>query len=293
MIWQTTRFKIDLTHPRVMGIVNLTPDSFSDGGQLGGPAAAIAHCERLLAEGADILDIGGESSRPGAEPVPIDEEWCRVEPVLRAALRLGCPVSVDTMKAEVMQRAVDLGVDIINDIQALRAPGALAAVAPSEAGICLMHMRGEPRSMQAEPPVYPDVVAEVAAFLGERAAALRALGVAADRIMLDPGIGFGKTVAQNFALMEGQRALLALGYPVLAGWSRKSSLGSVTGRVVGERVAASVAAALASVLHGARIVRVHDVAATVDAIKVWQAAGLPAKDEGGASRPTADNREKA
>jgi dihydropteroate synthase len=293
MIWQTTRFKIDLTHPRVMGIVNLTPDSFSDGGHLSGPAAAIAHCERLLSEGADILDIGGESSRPGAEPVPAGEEWSRVEPVLRAALGLGCPVSVDTMKTEVMQRAIDLGVDIINDIQALRAPGAAAAVAASQAGICLMHMRGEPRSMQAEPPVYADVVVEVAAFLGERAAALRTLGMAADRITLDPGIGFGKTVAQNFALLAGQQALLALGYPVLAGWSRKSSLGSVTGRSIGERLAASVAAALASVLHGARIVRVHDVAATVDAIKVWQAAGLPAQDERAASRPTADNREKA
>lgn len=274
MIWQTTRFTIDLTRPKVMAIVNLTPDSFSDGGRLAGPAAAIAHCEQLLADGADLLDIGGESSRPGAEPVPADEEWRRVEPVLRAALGMGCPVSLDTMKTEVMRRALALGVDIVNDIMALRAPGATEVVAASEAGVCLMHMRGEPRSMQAAPPVYADVVAEVAAFLGERAAALRALGVAQGRISIDPGIGFGKTVAQNFELLSRQPELLALGYPVLAGWSRKSSLGVVTGRAVGERATASVAAALAAVHQGARIVRVHDVAATVDALKVWQAAGL-------------------
>ena len=274
MIWQTTRFEIDLRRARVMGIVNLTPDSFSDGGRLASATAAIAHCEALLAEGADLLDIGGESSRPGAEPVPADEEWRRVEPVLRAALTLGCPVSIDTMKTEVMQRALGLGVDIVNDIQALRANGAAEAVAGSAAGVCLMHMRGEPRSMQAQPPFYDDVVAEVAAFLGDRAEALRTLGVAPARITVDPGIGFGKTVAQNFELLARQRELLVLGYPVLAGWSRKSSLGTVTGRPVGERVVASISAALAAVHHGARIVRVHDVAATVDALKVWQAAGL-------------------
>lgn len=274
MIWQTTRFEIDLRRVRVMGIVNLTPDSFSDGGRLASAAAAIAHCEALLAEGADLLDIGGESSRPGAEPVPADEEWQRVEPVLRAALTLGCPVSVDTMKTEVMQRALELGVDIVNDIQALRAPGAAEVVAASAAGVCLMHMRGEPRSMQAQPPVYDDVVAEVAAFLRERTLALRDLGIAPARITVDPGIGFGKTVAHNFELLARQAELLALGYPVLAGWSRKSSLGAVTGRPVGERMVASVAAALAAVQQGARIVRVHDVAATVDALKVWQAAGL-------------------
>lgn len=276
MIWQTTRYAIDLGRPRVMGIVNLTPDSFSDGGQLTGPAAAIAHCERLLAEGADILDIGGESSRPGADPVPIDEEWRRVEPVLRAALGLGCPVSLDTMKTEVMRRALALGVDIINDIQALRGAGAEEAVATSRAGVCLMHMRGEPRSMQASPPAYPDVVDEVRGFLAERVAALRAHGVASDRIVIDPGIGFGKTVDHNFSLLRRQHELLGLGVPMLAGWSRKSSLGVVTGRPVTERLAASLAAALAAVQQGARVVRVHDVAATVDALKVWQAAGLPA-----------------
>lgn len=275
MIWQTTRHVIDLRQPRVMGIVNLTPDSFSDGGLLSGPSAAIAHCERLLADGADILDIGGESSRPGATPVPADEEWRRVEPVLQAALRMGCPVSLDTMKTEVMQRALAIGVDIINDIQALRAPGAAEAVAASAVGVCLMHMHGEPRSMQARPPAYADVVAEVVAFLGERVALLRALGVTSARIAVDPGIGFGKTVDHNFALLGRQQELLALGLPVLAGWSRKSSLGAVTGRPVGERLVASVAAALAAVQQGATVLRVHDVAATVDALKVWRAAGLP------------------
>lgn len=285
MFWQTTRFSIDLARPRVMAIVNLTPDSFSDGGQLGGVSDAIARCEQLLADGADILDIGGESSRPGADPVSEHDEWRRVEPVLKAALSLGCPVSLDTVKTTVMQRALALGVDIVNDIQALRAPGAAELVAASSAGICLMHMRGEPRSMQAEAPVYSDVVAEVASFLGERAAVLRALGVAPARITVDPGIGFGKTVVHNFELLARQRELLALGYPMLAGWSRKSSLGVVTGRAVGEREAASVAAALAAVLHGARIVRVHDVAATVDALKVWSAAGLP--DGGNGQHPAA------
>ena len=277
-IWQTARFEIDLTRPRVMAIVNLTPDSFSDGGYLENTAAAVGRCEQVLGEGADILDIGGESSRPGADPVPAAEEWRRIEPVLRTALTLGCPVSLDSMKTEVMQRALDLGVDIVNDIQALQAPGAAAAVAASQAGVCLMHMRGEPRSMQAGTPLYDDVVKEVASFLAERAAVLRALGVAAARITLDPGIGFAKTGAHNFELLARQRELLALGYPLLAGWSRKSSLGKVTGRAVGDRLAASVAAALAAVLNGARIVRVHDVAATIDALKVWQAAGLPSAE---------------
>lgn len=280
MPWLTTRHTIDLSSPRVMGIVNLTPDSFSDGGRLMEPRAAAAHCEQLLAEGADILDIGGESTRPGAHPVPADEEWRRIEPALHQALRLGCPVSVDTAKPEVMRRALDLGVDIVNDIAALRAPGAAELVAASRAGVCLMHMHGEPRSMQTAPMATSDVVADVQRFLAQRADALRALGVSAGRIVLDPGIGFGKTVVQNFELVAGQRALLALGYPVLAGWSRKSSLGAVTGRAIGQRQAASVAAALAAVLHGARIVRVHDVGATVDALKVWRAAGLPmARDD--------------
>jgi dihydropteroate synthase len=275
MIWQTTRFAIELDEPRVMGIVNVTPDSFSDGGAHATASDALAHCERLLNEGADILDIGGESSRPGALPVGVDEEWRRVMPVLAGALKLGCPVSLDTTHAELMRAALDLGVDIVNDIGALRSPGAVDAVAAHPGcGVCLMHMRGEPRSMQAD-PVYDDVVAEVAIFLAERAKVLTQRGVAPQRIVLDPGIGFGKTVAHNFELLRRQRELLRLGHPLLVGWSRKSSLGVVTGRPAGERIVASVAAALAAMSQGATLLRVHDVAATVDALKVWRAAGLP------------------
>lgn len=272
MIWQTTRFDFDLSRPRVMGIVNVTPDSFSDGGR--GAVQALAHAEQLLKEGAELLDIGGESSRPGAEPVPLEEELRRVRPVLQGALRLGVPVSVDTYKTEVMREALDLGVDIVNDIFALRAAGAEDVIASHpRCGVCLMHMVGEPKSMQADPH-YDDVVAEVTRFLGERAAALRSRGVAAQRIVLDQGIGFGKRVADNFDLLKGQGAVLALGYPLLAGWSRKSSIGAVTGRPVEERLVGSVTAALAAVQWGARVLRVHDVAATVDALKVWQHAGL-------------------
>ncbi|WP_119154444.1 dihydropteroate synthase [Caldimonas tepidiphila] len=275
MHWTTTRFEIDLSQPKVMGIVNVTPDSFSDGGTHADARGALAHCEQLLREGADILDIGGESSRPGAPPLPLDDELARVLPVLREAVRLGVPVSVDTYKPEVMRAALELGADIVNDIFALRAPGAVDAVAAHpRCGVCLMHMQGEPRSMQAS-PAYGDVVAEVGAFLSEHARALQARGVTASRIVLDPGIGFGKTVAHNYELLARQRELLGLGYPLLAGWSRKSSLGAVTGRPVDERQTASVAAALAAVLHGARVVRVHDVAMTVDALRVWGAAGLP------------------
>lgn len=277
MFWHTTRYRIDLTLPRVMGIVNLTPDSFSDGGRHNGVQAALAHCERLVKEGADILDIGGESTRPGAEPVPLDEELARVLPVLRAALGLGVAVSIDSYKTGVMHAALDLGVDIVNDIKALREPGALDAVAAHPScGVCLMHMRGlEPKSMQDGEPEYGDVVAEVAEFLRERHAALRARGVAAERIALDPGIGFGKRSEHNVALLARQHELLALGRPILAGWSRKGTLGRLTGRELDDRLVASVAAALAAVQRGARIVRVHDVAATVDALKIWRAAGLP------------------
>jgi len=272
--WQTTRFRIDLARPQVMGIVNVTPDSFSDGGLHASTSAAIAHCEQLLAEGADMLDLGGESTRPGSLPVSIEQELARVLPVLDAALRLGCPVSIDTNKAEVMAAVLARGADIVNDINALQAPGALEAVAAHPTcGVCLMHMRGTPDSMQQRPH-YEDVVDEVSAFLRERDAALLARGIAADRIVLDPGIGFGKSVHHNLELLRRQRELLALGRPLLVGWSRKSTLGAVTGRNASERQAASVAAALAAVLAGARIVRVHDVAATVDALKVWRAAGL-------------------
>lgn len=276
MFWQTTRFRIDLARPQVMGIVNVTPDSFSDGGRHDDAGRALAHCEKLLAEGADILDIGGESTRPGAAPVPLDEELRRVLPVLEGALKFGVPLSVDTVKPEVMRRALECGADIVNDINALRLPGAEEAVAAHPGcGVCLMHMRGDPATMQQR-PAYDDVVTEVSEFLRERMTALSARGVAAERIVLDPGIGFGKSVEHNLALMRRQRELLALGRPLLLGWSRKSTLGALTGRPVDERLAASVAAALAAVQLGARIVRVHDVAATVDALKVWGAAGLAA-----------------
>ncbi|RQP22054.1 dihydropteroate synthase [Piscinibacter terrae] len=274
MFWQTTRFRIDLSRPRVMGIVNVTPDSFSDGGRFSDASAGAAHCEQLLKEGADILDIGGESSRPGAAPVSVEDELARVMPVLTEALQLGCPVSLDTAKPEVMQRALDLGVDIINDIQALRAPSAVDCVAAHPGcGVCLMHMQGEPRSMQAA-PTYDDLLSTVRSFLAERTQVLLNAGIAAERIVLDPGYGFGKTVDHNLELFRRQRELMVLGRPLLAGWSRKSTLGVLTGRGPGERLVPSVAAALAAVQHGASIVRVHDVAATVDALKVWSAAGL-------------------
>lgn len=273
MHWQTTRFQIDLSRPQVMGIVNVTPDSFSDGGQHASTAAALGHCEQLLKDGADILDIGGESTRPGSPAVTLDEELARVLPVVRGALSMGVPVSVDTYKPEVMRAVLDLGVDIVNDVWALRRGDALQVVAAHPGcGICLMHMHRDPQTMQVA-PMDGDALVPVRAFLRERADALRALGVAADRITLDPGIGFGKTVAQNFSLLARQAELLDLGYPLLAGWSRKSSLGAVTGREQpAERVAASVAAALLAVERGARIVRVHDVRDTVDALQVWQAA---------------------
>lgn len=273
--WQTTRFQIDLTQPRVMGIVNATPDSFSDGGRHATTAAALWHAERLVEEGADILDIGGESTRPGAPAVSAQEEWARIEGVLQGALQLGVPVSVDTHKTEVMQRALDLGVDIVNDIRALSAPRALDVVAAHPScGVCLMHMQGQSPADMQQASQYVDVVAQVSGFLRERMDAAQRAGIALERLTLDPGIGFGKAPEHNLALMRRQPELLQLGRPLLLGWSRKSTLGHLTGRPVGERLAASLAAALASVQQGAAIVRVHDVAATVDAIRVWRAAGL-------------------
>ena len=273
--WLTTRFQIDLSRPQVMGIVNVTPDSFSDGGQHANSLQALLHCERLIKDGADILDLGGESSRPGAPVLTVDEEWARLEGVIRGALTLGVPVSVDTCKAEVMRRALGLGVDIINDIRGLEGDGAVEAVAEhGGCGVCLMHMQGNPATMQRQ-PTYPDVVSEVKAYLAQRVEVARAAGVVQGRIILDPGVGFGKTPEHNFRLLREQASLLALGYPLLTGWSRKSSLGALTGRPVGERLAASLSAALAGVQRGAHVVRVHDVAETVDALKVWQAAGLP------------------
>jgi dihydropteroate synthase len=272
MHWQTTRFDIDLSIPQVMGIVNVTPDSFSDGGQHAGTAAALTHCEQLLKDGAHMLDIGGESTRPGSPAVPLDEELARVMPVVLEAVKLGVPVSVDTCKPEVMQQVLGVGADIVNDIWALRRGHAIDVVAAHpRCGVCLMHMHRDPQTMQAA-PMEGDVVPEVSHFLRERAAALLARGVAHERIVLDAGVGFGKTVAQNFSLLARQSDLMALGWPVLAGWSRKSSLGAVTGRdVPADRVAASVAAALLAVERGARVVRVHDVRETVDALRVWQA----------------------
>jgi dihydropteroate synthase len=267
MHWLTTRFSIDLSQPRVMGIVNLTPDSFSDGGRLPDARAALRHAERLLREGADLLDLGAESTRPGAPRVPAEAEWARLAPVLPALLRLGVPVSVDSCKTEVMARALDLGVDILNDVQALRAPGAEALLAGhARAGAVLMHMRGEPAQMQ-QLTDYADVAAEVGAFLHERAATLQAQGVARERLVLDPGFGFAKTPAQN---LELQRRL-KLELPWLAGWSRKSTVGWLSGAPVEQRLPGSLAAALAAVQAGARVVRVHDVAPTVQALRVWQA----------------------
>jgi len=284
MHWQTTRFTVDLSRPRVMGIVNVTPDSFSDGGSFFDTDAARAHCDRLVAEGADLLDIGGESTRPGAVALSLQEELKRILPVVGHALTLGVPVSVDTSRVNVMRAALDLGVDIINDVRALRGAGAVQLLAshPS-AGVCLMHMRGEPRSMQLATE-YEDVVVEVRDFLRERAQAVLAAGIAPARTVLDPGIGFGKTPAHNWALMQRLQELLALGYPLLLGWSRKSTLGALTGRAVGDRLAASIAAALAAIERGAHVVRVHDVAATVDALAVWRACGLGVRDNQATSR---------
>ena len=286
MIWQTSRFKIDLAQPRVMGIVNVTPDSFSDGGQFFEPDkgmdSALAHCEQLVNEGADILDIGGESSRPGAQPLPLADELARVLPVVRHAVSLGVAVSVDTYKPEVMQAVLDLGADIINDIWALRQPGAMQTIAEHPScGVCLMHMHREPQTMQAK-PMQGDVVAQVLLFLEQRAQALQALGVQIGRIVLDPGVGFGKTVAQNFSLLARQHEFSSLGYPLLAGWSRKSSLATVGDTSlelvaqmdVRNRMLPSVVAAVLAVERGARVVRVHDVRETVQALKVWTASKI-------------------
>lgn len=283
MYWQTSRFQVNLDQPQVMGIVNLTPDSFSDGGQHAVTSAALAHCEQLLLDGAQILDLGAESTRPGAQPVPVEQELARLLPVLRAAATLGVPISVDTYKPQVMQAALDAGADIVNDIWALRwtDPAApqyrgpdIVASHPS-CGVCLMHMHREPMTMQAA-PMQGDVVQQVLLFLKRSAQGLSALGVEKARITLDPGVGFGKTVEQNFALLARQSELLALGYPLLVGWSRKSSLalmGAGDGALPPqERLVPSIAAALLAVERGARIVRVHDVAQTVQALKVWRVA---------------------
>ena len=253
-----------------MGVVNITPDSFSDGGQFLDAKAAIAHGRRLIEEGADILDIGGESSRPGAQAVAEREELDRVLPVLKALKNV--PVSVDTRRPSVMRAVLAEGASMINDIEALTAPGALDAVAKTDCAVCLMHKKGDPATMQ-QAPSYGDVVLEVREFLSARISACQIAGIEKDRITVDPGFGFGKTVAHNFSLLKRLPEMAALGVPVVAGWSRKSTLGTVTGRPVTERMAASLAAALLAVQHGATILRVHDVAETRDALAVMQALG--------------------
>jgi dihydropteroate synthase len=269
------RFSLSLDRPKVMGIINVTPDSFSDGGRYGSFAAALAHARQLIAEGADVLDIGGESTRPGAAAVSEQEELERIVPLVEALRDAQVPLSVDTRKSSVMRAAIAAGADMINDVYALRAPGAMEVVAPSGVAICLMHMQGEPAVMQ-QAPHYDDVVAEVRTFLRARTAACLASGIARERILVDPGFGFGKTLEHNLALLRHMRELVADGFPVLGGLSRKSSLGALTGRDVDDRLPASVAAALAMVARGASMIRVHDVAATVDALKVWNAAAFEA-----------------
>jgi dihydropteroate synthase len=281
MFWQTSRFQIDLTQPKIMGIVNVTPDSFSDGGKYASSGSAIRHAEKLLKDGADILDIGGESSRPGAPQVPLDVELARVLPVVIEAVKLGVPISVDTYKPQVMQAVLDAGADIINDIWALRQPSGLGYASAADivakhpsCGVCLMHMHKEPQTMQAE-PMQGDaalIVAQVLLFLEQRGQYIRRLGVDLMRIVLDPGIGFGKTVEQNFALLAHQREFLKLGLPVLSGWSRKSALGAVTGLAMSDRMPPSIVAAMLAVQNGASIVRVHDVLETNAALKVLKAA---------------------
>ena len=274
--WQTSRFLIDLSQPKVMGIVNITPDSFSDGGQFESNTKALKHAENLLQQGADILDIGGESSRPGAQALSVEEELSRVLPFVREAAKWQVPLSVDTYKPEVMKAALDLGADIINDIWALRQPGAWDVIAQfPNCGICLMHMHRDPQTMQID-PMTGNVVHSVKDFLAQQLFKAVSLGIKKERIVLDSGVGFGKTTEQNLAMLSHQASFLSLGQPLLAGWSRKSSLGKILAvdghePVPSDRLGASLAAALLAVQNGAAIVRVHDVKETVQALKVWQA----------------------
>lgn len=270
MLLRCGRFSLSLERPLIMGVVNVTPDSFSDGGRYLAPETAIAHARQLVSEGAELLDVGAESTRPGAGSVTAEEEWARLAPVLEGVVSLGVPISVDTSKPEVMRRAVAAGAAMINDVMALRTQGALEAAAASDAAVCLMHMQGEPRTMQQDPH-YGDVVREVVDFLRERVEACEKAGIGRERIVLDPGFGFGKTLEHNLTLLRRLDRVADLGLPVLAGLSRKSTLGKITGRAENERVFASVAAALLAVQKGAKIVRVHDVAATKDVLAVWNA----------------------
>jgi len=273
-IFSCGRYQLDLSRSRVMGIVNVTPDSFSDGGKYAATDLAVAHALRLIEEGADILDIGGESTRPGAEPVPLQVELDRVIPVIEVlSATTQIPLSIDTYKPEVMRAAIQAGADIVNDVRALQEEGALDVVADSDAGVCLMHMQGTPQTMQLN-PTYHDVVLEVQQFLCGRADAAVAKGIAADRILLDPGFGFGKTKEHNIALIQHLDRLVNIGYPLLVGLSRKSVLGRIAGGGEQQRLHAGIAASVVSAMKGAKIVRVHDVKATVEALKVVEAVML-------------------
>lgn len=273
------RFSLDRNaRPLVMGILNVTPDSFSGDGRFHSLELALSHAEQMIAEGVDIIDIGGESSRPGTQPLPLDEELRRVMPVIYALRDCCKPLSVDTYKPEVMREAIAAGADMINDINGFRAPGALSAVKEGDCALCIMHMQGDPSTMQLQPQ-YEDVSSDVAAFLQQRVAAMEAEGIRRERLCIDPGFGFGKTLEHNLALLKNIGKFAAeLGVPVLAGVSRKSMIGAITGKPVEQRLAGSIAANLAAIAHGARILRVHDVAETIDAIKVWQA--VQASNEG-------------
>lgn len=274
--WQTSRFVIDLSQPKVMGIVNITPDSFSDGGQFESNSQALKHAEILLQQGADILDIGGESSRPGSQPLGLEEELSRVLPFVREAVKWQVPLSIDTYKPQVMQAALDLGADIINDIWAMRQAGAWAVMTQfPNCGICLMHMHRDPQSMQTA-PMTGHVVQSVKDFLAQQLSTALHLGIQKERIVLDPGVGFGKTPDQNLAMLMHQAEFMSLGQPLLAGWSRKSTLGKMVAMngqepLPSDRLGASLSAALLAVQKGAAIVRVHDVKETVQALKIWQA----------------------
>jgi len=273
-LWRTTRFELDLTYPLVMGIVNVTPDSFSDGGHYANSVAAISHAETLVEEGAHILDLGAESTRPGATSLNADQEWQRLEPVLKQVMKWDIPVSVDTYHPQTMQKALDLGVDIINDVWAFRQTGALQAVASSGCGMCVMHMHGEPETMQLH-PMTGSVMDELNVFFQRQLALIDEAGVDQCRVVLDPGIGFGKSVDQNFEILRKQSLLLHLRRPIMVGWSNKSSLGAVSGLPVDQRLVPSVVAAVLAVEREARILRVHAVAQTVAALSVWKAdAGI-------------------
>lgn len=263
------RYELGLKRPLVMGIVNVTPDSFSDGGQFFDPAQAVRHAHRLIEEGADLLDLGAESTRPGATALPLDEEWARLHPVLEALRDVPVPVSVDTYKPEVMRAALGIGASMINDIYGFRMEGAIEAVAGSDCALCIMHMQHDPRTMQVAPE-YEDVITEVAAFLNGRVEALMQAGIDRSRLLIDPGFGFGKTVVQNYDLLRRLQGLQLMGLPLLVGLSRKSMIGNVTGKPEHQRLSASVLAAIEAARRGASILRVHDVAETVDALKVWQ-----------------------